>query len=229
MFNSLFKEGRFLYRLGLTLGFSYVRWVGTSTKWHLEGEEHFFLERAKGKPIIFVFWHQQLMMMPFFYRAIVRRLQASVLISRSRDGGLLSDLIKKFDLFPIRGSSSRGGTAAVLQLTRRIEQGIDLAMTPDGPRGPRCQVQEGAVALASLTGAPILPVAVEVEKKKELNTWDGFKIPFPYNRGTLIVGPAIYVQSNIEDEHLRLKMNEVQKALDEVNERAKKSVVSCKV
>lgn len=226
MFSSLFKKDRLLYRGGLGLGFSYIQWVGSTARWWIEGEEHYLLERAKGGSIIFAFWHNQLMLMPFCYAGLTRRQKVSVLISQSKDGQIVSDFIERFGFSPIRGSSSRGGTGALLQLSGKLKSGFDLAITPDGPRGPKLQAQFGVVALASLSGCSIIPTAYDVRWKKVFGSWDGFKVPFPYNRAALVIGSPICVGALATEEHLQNKLKEVQAGLDAVNERAEKIVTS---
>jgi len=204
----------------IKLGRAYIDWVGQSSHWHIEGEEHYLLARAIGKPIIFAFWHNQLMLMPFCYLAATRRTKAATLISRSRDGQVVNDMIESFGFTPIRGSSSRGGTAALLQLTRHLSQGYDLVLTPDGPRGPRYEAQPGVVALASVSGCPILPFACDTRKKKVLKSWDHFRVSYPYNEASLVGSPPIWVNPQADEKHLQEKVLEVQKALDKANARA---------
>lgn len=207
------------------LGFHYVSWVGHSTRWRVEGESHYFLERSRGdRPLIFAFWHNQLMLMPFGYKALVRHKKLTVLISQSRDGAIVDQFVKKFGFESIRGSSSRGGTHALIRLKRQIEEGYDLAITPDGPRGPRFQVARGAIALASVSGCPILPVACDFKYKKRLSTWDQFKIPRPYNIASLVVGQAMKVDPNGDESHFEAKREELQERLEEVNRRAEEEV-----
>jgi lysophospholipid acyltransferase (LPLAT)-like uncharacterized protein len=217
---------RWIYPLIIRTGCFYIEWVGTTTKWKIQGEENVFLERCKGHSFIFTFWHSQLMMMPFCYSALSRRQKVSAMISQSRDGQIVSDFIKRFGFEPIRGSTSRGGSIALLRLSRKLREGFDLAITPDGPRGPRFRVQQGVAALASASGCPIIPVAYDVRRKKVMNTWDHFKIPIPYNSGALVIGSPIYVNPDPGPDHLELKLKEIQTALEGVNRQAEEMVRS---
>ena len=215
-----FHSNRFLYSILLNLAVSFIHWVGRTTRWRVRGEENYFSERTQGRPIIFAFWHNQLTLMPFCYTAMAGRKTVTVLISQSRDGQIVSDLIKKFGFDQIRGSSSRGGFSALLQLNRKLEEGFDLAITPDGPRGPAFQVQSGVVSLASASGCSIMPVAYDLRFKKTLKSWDRFKLPRPYNHGVLVVGKPIRVESNADESHLESKRIEVQSALEDINHQA---------
>lgn len=217
---------KFTYSLMLKFGFSYIHWVGETTKWKVLGEENYLLERCKGKPIIFVFWHNQLMVMPFCYAALIRRKTATALSSLSKDGQIVSDLVEKFGYHSIRGSSSRGGGPALIKLMRQLEDGDDLVITPDGPRGPRYKAQNGVISIASASGCPILPVACDFKYQKILSSWDRFKIPRPYNEGSLVIGRPVYVEAHASDAYLNFKLIELQEVMDEVNGKAEELVKS---
>ena len=102
-------------------------------------------------------------------------------MSASRDGAFLAAILERFGVQPVRGSSSRRGAQALLELTTWAERGYDLAITPDGPRGPRYVVQDGAMSLAQITGLPIVPVSYFLKWKIQLKSWDGFQIPLPFS------------------------------------------------
>lgn len=222
------REGFFrrIYPLVIRIIRFYINWTGSTTRWRVQGEESYFLERSKGRPIIFAFWHSQLMIMPFWYSSLARGRKISAMISQSRDGQIVSDLIEQFGFDPIRGSSSRGGASALLRLNRKLREGFDLAISPDGPRGPRFQVQQGVVSLALTSGCPIIPIAYQVKRKKVLDTWDHFIIPFPYNSGALVMGPSIEVISNSDPLYIETKLKEVQKTLEQVNHQVEELVKS---
>ncbi len=116
----------------------------------------------KKQPVIIAFWHGRQLMMPLAYRGQ----SASILISQHRDGEMIASIMQKFGFGAVRGSSSRGGMNALRNLIRAGRQGQDLVVTPDGPRGPACHVQMGVIALAKLTGFPIVPLTFACSKKK---------------------------------------------------------------
>ena len=97
-----------------------------------------------------------------------------------KDGGLLANVLDRFGVHPIRGSSSRRGRQALLECATAIERGFCLAVTPDGPRGPKYQMQPGVIALAQVTGAPIIPVTVQIRRRITMKSWDSFQIPLPF-------------------------------------------------
>lgn len=180
------------------------------------GGVQFALER----PVIFATWHNRLALSLIVYRRLVqyrkpdRRLAA--LVSASRDGALLAAILEAFRVQPVRGSTSRRGALALRELVDFARQGFDVAITPDGPRGPRYQAQQGAVALASLTGIPLLPVSINARWKYEVSSWDRFQIPFPLSRCEIVVGKPLFVPDREED--LAVHQAELQRQLTELSE-----------
>jgi lysophospholipid acyltransferase (LPLAT)-like uncharacterized protein len=137
-----------------------------------------------GERIILVFWHNRLMMAPFFYRG--RGLK--ILISHHADGELIRRVMLRFDFGSVRGSTRRGGAEAFRELLRSVGKGYDIVITPDGPRGPRYVVQKGVIELARHTGLPILPVTYSTRHSFRCPSWDGFLIPRPFTRGVFVWG-----------------------------------------
>jgi lysophospholipid acyltransferase (LPLAT)-like uncharacterized protein len=115
------------------------------------------------------------------------------MVSASRDGGLLAEIFGRFGIEPVRGSSSRRGPQALREMVSRAADGYDLAITPDGPRGPCYTVQDGVIATAQLTGLAIVPVAYHLNWKIRLKSWDRFQIPLPFARCRVTVGRPLRV------------------------------------
>jgi lysophospholipid acyltransferase (LPLAT)-like uncharacterized protein len=140
----------------------------------------------------------------------------AAMVSASRDGGFLAAILDCFKVQPVRGSSSRRGPQALLELTTWAERGYDLAITPDGPRGPRYVVQEGIMSLAQITGLPIIPCSYNLGWKICLKSWDRFQIPLPFSRCEMNMEKPIYVPretSDAERQALRLKLEQTLKEL----------------
>ncbi len=157
-------------------------------EWH----DHSGLAEAQdNRPVIFCLWHNRLALSMLVHRRYPRKLAA--LVSASKDGALLAAVLGRFGVAPVRGSSSRRGPQALLELTSRAKLGYDLAVTPDGPKGPRYVVQKGVIALAQLTGLPIIPVTCNTRRKICLKSWDRFQIPLPFSRCELILNQPILV------------------------------------
>lgn len=129
----------------------------------------------ESRPFILAFWHRYLILMRYAYRGT----RMSVLVSQSWDGELTSQTLAHLGIDTCRGSSSRGGAAALRDLLRRARAGSDLGFTPDGPKGPRCRVQPGVIVAAAMSGLPIQPVAVGATRRKLLRSWDKMLVPLP--------------------------------------------------
>lgn len=146
---------------------------------------------------IFVFWHDRLFYLAHYY---VRRScghKVSMLVSLSRDGDYGVALVRRLKQEVVRGSSSRGGYRAVSELARRLRQGKNVAITPDGPRGPAFKVNEGTIRLAQITGARIIPVSFDASRKRRLNSWDRFIVVKPLGRVHVAFGEPIEIPSGI--------------------------------
>jgi lysophospholipid acyltransferase (LPLAT)-like uncharacterized protein len=164
-------------------------------------------------PAIYTIWHNRLSLCLRVYRRFIHperpagRLAA--IVSASRDGGMLARALELFGVQPVRGSSSRRGAQALREMTGWAARGFDLAITPDGPRGPRYVVQDGAVDAASLTGFPIIPVGYDLSRRGELKSWDRFQIPLPFARCHTFFGEPLRVPRELDGalrERLRAEL-----------------------
>jgi lysophospholipid acyltransferase (LPLAT)-like uncharacterized protein len=155
-------------------------------------------------PGIYCAWHNRLILSIVAYRQYVRqwnrRPQLAAMVSASKDGGFLAAILECFQVQPVRGSSSRRGRQALLELTTYAEGGYDLAITPDGPRGPRYQAQDGVMSLAQVTGLPIVPFSFHAKWKIQVKSWDRFQIPLPFSRCELVMGEQLLVPREARDE-----------------------------
>lgn len=147
-----------------------------------------------GAPAIYATWHGRILLLPYLYGG--RR--ACVLASRSRDGEIVARFVSRFGLEPVRGSSSRGGAEALRLLMRALARGRDVVVVPDGPRGPREMAKLGVIALARLSGAPIVPIAIGVSAEWRLGSWDEFRIPKPFSRCVLRFGEPIRIPADAD-------------------------------
>lgn len=155
------------------------------------------------EPVIFALWHNRLGLCMKAYESFVRphhpHDHLAALISASKDGAFLATILQNFGVEPVRGSSSRRGAQALLELASWAERGYDLAVTPDGPRGPCYEVQEGVMALAQVTGLPIIPYSCQVGWKIRLKSWDRFQIPMPFSRCEMTFGEPLRVPRQATD------------------------------
>jgi lysophospholipid acyltransferase (LPLAT)-like uncharacterized protein len=180
-----------------------LRVLAATLRYRVEDPTGFF-GNPSGKPAIYATWHNRLALcLKIYYTWGLPRNPTkgmAAMVSASKDGALLAGVLEAYGVQPVRGSSSRRGRQALLELTSWAERGYDLAITPDGPRGPRYVIQEGAVALAQLTGLPIVPCAYELQWKLTLKSWDRFQIPLPFSRCTVRVAPIVRIPRQATDE-----------------------------
>ena len=167
---------------------------------------------AAGAPAIYVVWHARLLLLPYLYRR--RGLRA--LISHSEDGSMISDVVRRFGFVTVRGSSSRGGAEGLRALARAIGEGHSVVVVPDGPRGPREVVKAGVVALARLTGAHVVPLALAASSDWRARSWDGFRIPKPFSRCVVRFGEPILVRRDIDAAGEETARKEIEAALNAV-------------
>lgn len=191
-------------------------WVLRLLSWTIR-KRVLFAEHAqyfwdRGQFIIVAFWHQRLLMMPF----LPHQGKVGMLISQHRDGEFIAQAVKHFHIDSIRGSTTRGGLAALRGMIRFYNCGANLAITPDGPQGPKHIVQPGVVELARQTGAPILPVTYGASRKKVFASWDNFILPLPFSQVVYIWGEPILVPRQADKEELESKRLLLQERLQQI-------------
>ncbi|PYM80816.1 MAG: hypothetical protein DME09_18470 [Candidatus Rokuibacteriota bacterium] len=217
------RGDRLVLRALASLGAALVRLLGRTMRITVLGDPQVAPLWAGSRPLIYAVWHGQILMMPLVTERLRRARGARavhVLTSASRDGELLAEFVRRFGLGVIRGSSSRGGASALRRLARRLREGADVAVAPDGPRGPRARAQAGVIVLAELTGAPLVPVAFAAEPAWRLGSWDGFEIPRPFGRGALAFGAPLPVRGR--DREVARK--DLESALAQLGEAARNAV-----
>jgi hypothetical protein len=193
--------------------------MAATLRFKLDDKSGYFSNVPQEK-LIFAIWHNRLSLALILYRKYVarrdRKRKLVALVSASRDGGLLARVLELFGVEPVRGSSSRRGAQALLEMVSWGQRGHDLAITPDGPRGPCYEVQEGVISTAQLTGLPIVPVSFRLNWKIRVNSWDKFQIPLPFSRCEITVGKILRVpreSSDAEREELRKQLEVEMRAI----------------
>lgn len=178
-------------------------------RWELHPE----IAQYASAPVIFCIWHNRLSlalnMHTQYLAATGQQRTLAAIVSASRDGALFARILEHCGVQPVRGSSSRRGPQALLELTTLAERGHDLAITPDGPRGPRYIVQPGVIALSQVTGRPIIPSGCDIKWKRCLRSWDRFQIPLPLTRVNARFGQPLLVPREATEsdrETLRLEL-----------------------
>jgi lysophospholipid acyltransferase (LPLAT)-like uncharacterized protein len=168
---------------------------------------------AKGEGFIGVFWHSRLLMLPFIYPGS----RIHILISSHRDGEIIANVMKRFGFGLVRGSSSKGGMAALREMIALLKQGSDLGITPDGPKGPPEVVKGGVAQLAKVSNKAVIPISYSASCAARFTSWDRFLFPLPFSRMVFVVGEPLYYCEGEELEAFRLR---VETALLEVTARA---------
>lgn len=167
--------------------------------------------RADDQRFIYAFWHQR----QVFFTVSHRGDKMSVLISKSVDGEMISETIRLCcGVASVRGSTTRGASDAVRGLITALRSGLDLGITPDGPKGPKEEIKEGVLYLAQKLGVPILPITNASSNRLILRkTWDQFQIPMPFGRSVVVYGEPIFV--GLADD-LKVKAAELKRSLDAI-------------
>lgn len=159
------------------------------------------LAAPAGHPVIYAFWHNRILAVTAAFLRVypAGRLGVLVLASASKDGMWLGALAARLGMGSVRGSSSRRGATAMRELLDRVAEGHDIAITPDGPRGPRYRLGPGMIYLAQRAGIRIVPIHVRFGRHWQLKTWDGFRIPKPFSRIDVTLAPVVDVPAELDD------------------------------
>lgn len=161
--------------------------------------------------VIFAFWHEYIsIVLPHW-----RRTPLTILVSQHRDGEFVSQTAENFGCNIVRGSTSRGGSSAIRQIKKHSAYS-SIAISPDGPRGPRREMAMGPIYLSSLLGMAIVPVGLGIDRAWRLNTWDRFAIPKPFSRARMIFGPKIYIPRKCPREEMEAKRQSVQRLINQL-------------
>ncbi|HUF49236.1 MAG TPA: lysophospholipid acyltransferase family protein [Longimicrobiales bacterium] len=184
-------------------------------RWHVDNEDMYQRFTRDGRPVIFVLWHGRLLPLGFRHRN--QRIVG--LASRSADGEYIARLLRHWGVGVIRGSSSSGGDSAFREMVRTIRSGSSIAVTPDGPRGPRQQLKPGVVQLAQITGAPIVAIGAAASRAWWFESWDRFLIPQPCARVYVDYGEPVVVPRTATSAQLEAIVNGLERALNALTDR----------
>lgn len=202
------------------LAAAYMRVVYRTTRWEVRNGDipQGYWDRREA--FILGFWHGRLLMPCFAWDT---RYPMHVLISRHRDGELITRTLGHFSIGTVRGSSKEGeGAQALREMVRLLRGGSYVAISPDGPRGPRMRASEGIVTTARLSGVPVVPMAVGVSRRRLLNSWDRFLLPLPFSRGVFVWGEPIVVPRDADRDTCARFQTEIEAAITHVTDTADK-------
>ncbi len=175
------------------------------------------MREASGNYIL-AFWHSRFVMMPYVYPDS----RIVVLASSHRDSRMLGNILTRFGLVRVEGSSTRGGAAGLRKLLRRVRDGYDVGITPDGPRGPRRVVKAGVVATARFTGLPVIPVTFSAFPARRLRSWDRTLVPRFFSRGLFLYGDPIRIPKDADEAAMDRYREELESALNRLTDDADK-------
>jgi lysophospholipid acyltransferase (LPLAT)-like uncharacterized protein len=194
----------FIFLLGKTLR---IKWIG---------EKNLDAIRKNQSQVIYAFWHGRMLISSYSHRGQ----KIHVLISQHRDGELIARIIERLGFVSVRGSTTRGGTKAIFEMVNRGASGYDVAITPDGPKGPRFKVQLGTIYIAQRSQMPIIPITNAAKSRWTLSSWDGFLIPKPFSKAVILIGEPIYVPLESTPQELEEKREELEKRLVDLTQKA---------
>ncbi|MFN2454666.1 MAG: lysophospholipid acyltransferase family protein [Pyrinomonadaceae bacterium] len=208
-----FKK-RLLIRAADLIFYLLINLIGCTLRFHVEGWEH-WEQAARGNQLpVYTFWHNRIFAGTYFWR----RRGIVIMTSQSFDGEYIARFIQRFGYGAVRGSSTRGGVGAIVEMVRLVRHGCPAGFSIDGPRGPRYVAKMGAVLLAKKTGQPVLPFTFTSKKFWETRgSWDKFQVPKPFTRVLVSIAAPIYVSAAADDGALQTKRDELQRALDALN------------
>ncbi|TGL53334.1 DUF374 domain-containing protein [Leptospira meyeri] len=184
----------------------FQRLIGFTSRFRFLTNEHYEELFKNKKPFIYSIWHTNVLYSPFLHRGK----NVAVLISESKDGDYINQVVHRFGNTSVRGSSSKGGSKALKAVIQHLKKGLPAAFTPDGPRGPAFIVQPGIIAAAQVTQVPIVPFHYECSRQWILErAWDKHRVPKPFTTFVVSYGEPISVPRDLNEEEfeaIRLKV-----------------------
>lgn len=203
------SKERFLIRAADLAFYTMIRLAGGTARFSVEGWEHWEEANRAGPPVM-AFWHDRIFLAAYYFR----RRGIVVMTSQSFDGEYIARFIQRLGYGAARGSSTRGGVGALIEMARLVRQGCPAGFTVDGPRGPRHVAKTGTLLLAKKTGRPILPFTVNPERFVTLKSWDRLRVPLPFTRAVVRIAAPLYVPADADSDALERLREELQRTLD---------------
>ena len=202
------------YRIAQRVGGAALDALLGTARFDIENEAAYRAYWQEGRPVIFVLWHGRLLPLGYLHRGQ----GVYGLASLSADGEYIARVLVHWGMPMVRGSSSRGGDTALRQMVRVVRAGHSMAITPDGPRGPRQQLKPGVLQLAQLTGAPLIPIAAAASRAWWFESWDRFLVPKPFARIAVAYGRPVLVPREADAATLEEARSTLQHELDSLME-----------
>jgi len=188
-----------------------ITWVGNESLREI---------RDRGGKVLYASWHKNILPLAYFYR----KQGIHIMISEHRDGEFIARTVKRLGFHPLRGSSTRGGSKALFEMSQVGKRGFDAGITPDGPKGPKHKVQPGTVVIASRANLPVVPVAVSATPCWKLKSWDNFIIPKPLSKVVISIGKPLHLPEKFEEFEINSLCQRVKEHLDQNEKEAQNSL-----
>lgn len=199
----------FLHHLASVVGMVYLHVVGKTSIRRKEDHPAYLSYRREKRPCIYAFWHNNQVYLAYDHRGE----KVNIMVSQSKDGEYIAQVMKRLGLNAVRGSSSKGGQKALREIIFKLKHGEQIGFTPDGPRGPVYSINPGVVAVAQLSGVPIVPTGVALSRQIVFRSWDGFKLPLPFGRIRVGHGMPLFID---REEDFDSAKSRVKSALEKV-------------
>lgn len=199
-------------RIGSFFAALVIRLLGCTWRFRVLGEHHVDDARRYAPHVVFAFWHGRMLPLSYGYR----NRSIHVLASEHQDGELMGQTIRRLGFGHVRGSSTRGGARAIRELVTKLDEGFDLGVTVDGPKGPRYIVKPGPLEISKLSGAPVVPVAVSSSSHWIFSSWDAFELPKPFASIYVRFGEPVLVPGGADVSTLEAKRVELERTLRDI-------------
>ena len=188
-----------------------------TSRWEVRGLEFKKQLESSGEPCIFAFWHGRLLMIPTFAPDVAK---IHTLISNHNDGELIAKTIEHFGFGLVRGSTGKEGLSSIRSILKILKNKECVAVTPDGPKGPRMRVSGTIINLAQMSGFPIVPMTYSSKNSKILRSWDRFMVAKPFSKGSVVYGEPLYVSKTANAEELKKAGIELENRLNSISNQA---------
>ena len=183
-----------------TIAYAYLKFVGMTTRWEVSGVKETYETLEKYGSMVVIGWHGRTLEMPYFWNKS-RKLNA--LVSPHRDGRLIVEILRRFGIGNIDGSSNQNSSMAAINLMKNLQQGNSIAIIPDGPRGPSMTLGMSPIFYAQKSGKPIMGITYSIAGSKIIKkSWDNMLVPFPFHRGIYVITKPLIIPKDATPEEL---------------------------
>ncbi|MBN1480242.1 DUF374 domain-containing protein [candidate division KSB1 bacterium] len=200
------KQKQLLFYIATKISWLLVLALGKMARIRVKHVNNWYKVKNSADGLIFLLWHGKLLLLSYVHR----NQNLSVMVSEHGDGEIIAQAIMRMGYRTVRGSSTRGGRKAFREMLRQLKKGEQCVVTPDGPNGPRHEVKMGALLLAQLSGAYLLPTTCAVQKPIYMNSWDRFTLWWPFSRACVLYGEPIKIPRKLSNEELEQQRRFIQ-------------------